>query len=484
MPLKKLLIPANVMPIEARADNPQGVLGRFKLEIFEPQYKRKIYSVSELTSDIKKLLENKYPMVWISGEISNLKVPSSGHVYFALKDKNAQIAAVMFRGQVRQLKFDLRYGMSLVGLGRISVYEPRGTYQIILEYAEPMGVGALQIAFEQLKQKLFEEGLFSEQHKSALPFLPGRIGVITSPTGSVVQDILSIAQRRFPNIPIDIYPVRVQGLDSAGEIVAAIESANRIGRDEVLILARGGGSLEDLAPFNTEQVARAIYNSQIPLVSAVGHETDYSIADFVSDYRAPTPSAAAEIVIPLKSELKSRCLELTGRAYRAMRITLQGIRNQIVQYDRMLVHPGRKIQDMRLHLDQLVGRLRRDFSARLQQQHARYEQTRTKVIHHGPSRVVAIHKAKVDVLIFKLSQSIKIISLKNYERLRAAQAVLKAMNPSSILQRGYSITRTVPHGRVVMNARGLYSGQPLEIRLAEGQVKVIVQDGIKLKHKE
>jgi len=463
------------MPDNTRTHKPQSGSERSSLDTIGFHQRRRIYTISELTADIKRLLENQYPMVWISAEISNLKVPSSGHAYFALKDKNAQIAAVMFRGQLKQLKFDLRDGMSLVGLGRISVYEPRGTYQIILEYAEPMGIGALQIAFEQLKQKLFDEGLFSDEHKSALPFLPARVGVITSPTGAVVQDILSIAQRRFPNIQVAIYPVRVQGVESVGEIVAAIETANHIGRDDVLILARGGGSLEDLAPFNDERVARAIFNSKIPFVSAVGHETDFSIADFVADFRAPTPSAAAEMVIPIKNELKSRCAGLTGRAHRAMHITLQALRNQIVQSNRMLVHPGRRVQDMRLHLDQLATRLRRDLLARRQHQRARFEQARSRIIHRGPDRVLSLQKANVDVLRIKLLQSTRIILLKHHERVGAAQAVLKAVNPSSILKRGYSITRTIAHRKVVMNANTLYPGQPLEIQLAEGRAKVMVQ---------
>lgn len=423
-------------------------------------------------------------MVWISGEISNLKVPTSGHAYFTLKDKKAQIAAVMFRGQLRQLKFDLDDGISLVGLGRISVYEPRGTYQIILEYAEPMGVGALQIAFEQLKQKLYEEGLFSDEHKSPLPFLPKRLGLITSPTGAVVRDILNIALRRFPNLTMHIYPVRVQGVEAADQIVAAIALANRIQSNDVLILARGGGSLEDFAPFNSERVARAIYSSTIPIVSAVGHETDFSIADFVADYRAPTPSAAAELVVPVKFELQSRNAELTGRVQRAMRNVIQGLREQIGQCNRMLVHPGRMIQDARLHLDQLETRLRLGLSAQVRQQRSAYEQTRTKLIHYSPARFAAIHKGKLDILHFNLLQLMNMLTLKHKERLKTVQAVLHAVNPRSILERGYSITRTVPHGKVVTDARNVHSGQPLEIQLAKGRLGVIVQQDIQTTFEE
>lgn len=440
------------------------------------QPNRRIYSVSELTVHIKRLLEDQFPMVWISGEISNLKVPSSGHAYFTLKDKQAQIAAVMFRGQLRQLKFDLDDGISLVGLGRVTVYEPRGSYQIILEYAEPMGVGALQVAFEQLKQKLLEEGLFSDAHKSSLPFLPDRPGIITSPTGAVVQDILKIARRRFPNMAMDIYPVRVQGAEAADQIVAAIKAANRLGRNDVLVLARGGGSLEDLAPFNSERVARAIFASRIPIVSAVGHETDFSIADFVADLRAPTPSAAAEMVVPIKEELISRCMELTGRIHRGLRNTLQRTRERLVQCNRMLVHPGKKIQDQKLHLDQLTQRLKRSLDLQARQQRSRLSQIQMRLQNRNPDKRAASSKVKLEILINNLLQSINKITSINNERVRAAQAVLRAVDPFSVLNRGYSITRTVPHGRVVTDARSVHCGQPLEIQLAKGHIAVIVQE--------
>ena len=440
------------------------------------QPSRRIFSVSELTSNIKRLLEDNFPMVWISGEISNLKVPSSGHAYFTLKDKQAQIAAVMFRGQLRQLKFELVDGISIVGLGRVTVYEPRGGYQIILEYAEPMGAGVLQVAFEQLKQKLLEEGLFSDAHKSPLPFLPRRPGIVTSPTGAVVQDILKIAHRRFPNMAMDIYPVRVQGAEAVGQIVAAIEDANRLERNDVLILARGGGSLEDLAPFNSERVARAIFSSRIPIVSAVGHETDFSIADFVADLRAPTPSAAAEIVIPVKGELRQRCMELAERIQRELRNSLQRTREHLLQYNRRLIHPGKKIQDQKLHLDQLTQQLKRSLDLQARHQRSHLEQTRIRLLHRHPGNRAEKYKVRLEVFTNNLLQSInKITSIKN-ERVKAAQAVLRAMDPHSVLKRGYSITRTTPQGKVVTDARDVHCGQSLEIQLAKGQIAVIVQE--------
>jgi exodeoxyribonuclease VII large subunit len=250
---------------------------------------RQIYSVHKLTEKIKLLLEKNFPMVWVCGEISNLRIPSSGHAYFTLKDDKAQIAAVMFRGQMRQLQFELEDGLAIIGLGRISVYEPRGTFQIILEYVEPKGAGALQLAFEQLKQKLAREGLFDASHKTTLPFLPETIAVITSPTGAAIRDILHVVQRRFPNVRIEIVPVAVQGDAASKEITRALSIVNLRAAADVIILARGGGSLEDLAAFNTETVARAIFASSIPVISAVGHETDFHHCRFCGRCSRPYP---------------------------------------------------------------------------------------------------------------------------------------------------------------------------------------------------
>ena len=267
-----------------------------------------VYSVSELNAKIKSILEEQFPFVWVGGEVSNFAVPASGHFYFTLKDEKAQLRAVMFRGQNRNLRFELADGMAVSGIGRVSVYEPRGTYQVIFEHLEPRGTGALQVAFEQLKMRLAEEGLFDEQHKRPLPFLPAKIHIVTSPTGAVIHDIMQIVERRFPGMPISVIPVKVQGDGAIEEIVAAIETLDTLEDAEVAIVARGGGSLEDLQAFNSEAVARSIFASRIPIVSAVGHETDFTIADFVADLRAPTPSAAAELTVPLRDRLQEKII--------------------------------------------------------------------------------------------------------------------------------------------------------------------------------
>ena len=279
---------------------------------------QKILTVSELTRDIKEVLENIFSEVLVEGEISNLRQPSSGHVYFSLKDEQAQLRAVLFKNASARIKFALADGMKAICSGRVGVYERDGQYQLYVNDVTPKGQGALQLAFEQLKDRLAKEGLFDEARKRPLPFLPGSIGVVTSLTGAVIKDILNVLDRRFKAAHIVIYPVRVQGQGAAEEIAAAIKDFNELKNVDVIILARGGGSLEDLWSFNEEPVARAIFNSALPVISAVGHQTDYTIADFVADRRAPTPSAAAEIVMPSRLELDERIENLLTHLWRSL----------------------------------------------------------------------------------------------------------------------------------------------------------------------
>jgi exodeoxyribonuclease VII large subunit len=380
----------------------------------------------------------------------------------------------MFRGQLRQLKFELDNGMSLIGLGRISVYAPRGNYQIILEYAEPKGVGALQVAFEQLKLKLEDEGLFLAQHKQILPKLPKYIGIITSPSGSVIQDILKVLKRRFNNLVINIYPVRVQGVESVSEIVQAIAFANQLMRDDVLIVARGGGSLEDLSTFNSEDVARAIFRSKIPIVSAIGHETDYTISDFVADLRAPTPSVAAELTVPVKDDLQDRIIDLKQRCERKILNKCIMLRQQHHQVNRRIVHPGKRVQDMQLHLDNLAGRLERALKVFVQERVGHYNKMHDRLINNNPGGYIEIYKSKVEVILLKLLQITQNRIATMTERYKTAEAVLSAVNPSAILKRGYSITRSIPDRKVLMDAKFIQLGQLLEVQLAKGKVDVSV----------
>lgn len=311
----------------------------------------KVRTVSELTQDIKLVLECAFEEVVVEGEISNLRQPSSGHNYFSLKDSTAQIKCVLFRGDAARVKFKFCDGMQVVCHGRVGVYERDGQYQLYVARIEPKGQGALQLAFMQLKEKLAKEGLFDEAHKRSLPFLPQVIGVVTSPTGAVIRDILHVLERRFQDAHVVIYPVRVQGDEACGEIVQAIEDMNFLKKAEVLILARGGGSLEDLWCFNDELVARAIYKSEIPIISAIGHETDFTIADFVADRRAPTPSAAAEIVLPSRKELEEKIQHLMVFLKRS----LQDIVPQNIQ----------RVDDLLQAMQRALGSLAENSSVRL-----------------------------------------------------------------------------------------------------------------------
>ena len=435
---------------------------------------QRIYTVSELTFSIKSLLEEKFPFVWISGEISNFRKPVSGHFYFTLKDENARINAVMFRGQNRNLKFNVKDGLSVVGLGRISVYEPRGNYQIIFEHLEPIGIGALQISFEQLKAKLSKEGLFDEKHKKPLPFLPKKISIITSPTGSVVHDILKIIYARFPNLHVEIIPVKVQGDGAEREIASAFELLNLRAdtRDsaDVAILARGGGSIEDLAAFNSETVARAVFASKIPVISAVGHETDFTISDFVADLRAPTPSAAAELAVKKKDDLVHRCIEITRLLTSCFFNKIERFRTQINETSKRLIDPKKKIQDLRLRIDDLTSRLIRLFENSLRLRRERLVWRVNSLQANNPLIQIKKINEKLQQNNDNLLIYIKIYLDDKYSILRELAARLNALSPLSILARGYSITRTIPDAVVVMDAKETTKGQDLEVIVAKGSL--------------
>ena len=443
--------------------------------------KRKIFSVSELNAEIKHVLEQRYPFIWLTGEISNFRIPASGHFYFSLKDNVSQISAVMFRGQQRQLKFDPEDGLNVTGMGRISVYEPRGTYQIILEYLEPAGVGALQLAFEQLKDKLAAEGLFDDQHKAQIPFLPNKIGVITSSSGAVVHDILQVIERRFANVAIQLYPVKVQGDGAVADIVSALALLNELGQCDVAILARGGGSLEDLQAFNSEPVARAIFDSKIPIISAVGHETDYTIADFVADLRAPTPSAAAELAVPEKSALQRRCREVTARLNSIILNYYSVLRLKSRDLSQRLIHPRRKIEDLRMRLDDLDFRLNRTFNNRLRRDRENLVFRTDRLMANTPQLFIRKAQHQLYQNINNLLKTFIILTNSKQLILRELTAKLEALSPVAILSRGYSITRSLDDGRVIKDPRTVSLDQEVEVMVAKGRlfcrVKGKIPDG-------
>ncbi len=435
-----------------------------------------IYTVSQLNSDIKLLLEDSFPFVWISGEISNCKMPGSGHLYFTLKDENSQISCVMFRGQNQKLKFDLESGLSITGLGRISLYEPRGTYQIIFEYLEPKGIGALQIAFEQLKDRLASEGLFDDKFKQPLPFLPKKISLITSPTGAVVHDILKIIDRRFPNLFIEIVPVKVQGENAEKEIVHALELLNTRNDTDVTILARGGGALEDLNAFNSEIVARAIFSAKIPVISAIGHETDFTISDFVADLRAPTPSAAAELVVPRKDELKRRYEDIFTKLKSNIHQHIEKHRYILAQVSVRLVDPKRKLHDLRLKTDDYTTRLTKIFLNRINQKLEQFKLWKDLLYTNNPLGYIANLNERLTNMSDKLSTLNSIYLNDKRSFLRENRGRLYALNPTAILKRGYSITRTIPEAGVVKTSHSVSIGQNLEIMLAKGSLLVNVHE--------
>ena len=429
-------------------------------------------TVSELTRKIKSLLEDRFQFVWLSGEISNFRIPASGHFYFTVKDAHAQINAVMFRGQNRNLKFRPEDGLQISGLGRISVYEPRGSYQIIFEHLEPGGIGALQIAFEQLKEKLESQGLFAADNKQALPFLPQHIGLVTSPSGAVVHDILRIVNRRYPNVHIEIAGCKVQGKGSEHEVCAAIELLNQRKNIEVIIVARGGGSLEDLQAFNSERVARAIYSSSIPVISAVGHETDYTIADFVADMRVPTPSAAAELVVPVKEDLKFSLSDLTHQLSIGIHRFADRKRILMAHARKKLIDPGKRIQDLRMRTDDLTSRLDSNIHrlVRTKREHTHWHMQKLAIF--SPENQYTQHKAKLDIINSNILKYISNITYINRNKLTKTTTALELLNPTAILSRGYSITRTVPDNNVVRRADAVSQGQELEILLGKGFLRV------------
>ncbi|MCP4750338.1 MAG: exodeoxyribonuclease VII large subunit [Proteobacteria bacterium] len=395
-------------------------------------------TVTELTQGIKQLLELNYGELSLKGEISNLARPSSGHVYFNVKDDRSQISGVMFRSAAQRCRFELENGLEVLLFGRITVYEPRGVYQIIVDRVEPLGAGALQFAFEQLKEKLSKEGLFDPQFKCGIPYLPEGIGIVTSPTGAAVRDILNVLGRRFPNVPVLIYPVSVQGDRAAGEIALAIDQFQNIPGIDLLIVGRGGGSIEDLWAFNEEIVARAIFRSKIPIISAVGHETDFTISDFVADMRAPTPSAAAELAVPLKDDLVQRIDENRRKLTLLMDKTFRHQTERLEFLRKRLRSPEWVIQAHMLKTDELTGRLVQTISNRLMLARGSWEKLDQKLTFQSPLSGVESMKKNVQDLKQQLGRIMKTILEQKKNGLLEMMHVLESVNPLSILNRGYA----------------------------------------------
>lgn len=435
---------------------------------------REVLSVSQLNNRARLLLEDVFGGIWVEGEISNLAKPASGHVYFTLKDRQAQVRCALFRQSAARVRQELRDGLAVKVRGKVSLFEGRGDYQLILDTVEPAGDGALRAAFEALKEKLSSEGLFAAERKQALPSHPKRIGIISSPTGAVIRDIISVFRRRAPQVELVLIPTAVQGREATGQIVRALQLADKQGFD-ALILARGGGSLEDLWCFNEEIVARAIDACTTPLVSAVGHETDVSISDFVADVRAPTPSAAAELLAPDSSELVQRLSNLHRRLVLRLQSRLERERLRLESVSRRLRHPGERLRQQAQQLDDLEMRMQRAFQQQFNIRKDRLAYLDKRLITQHPGRNLQLLRQRLDSFAERLPRAINDALKQRRFQLQSQMKTLNAVSPLETLGRGYSILLD-EHNRVISKAADTQPGQRLKARLGKGELIVRVED--------
>lgn len=431
-------------------------------------------TVTELTRTIKQLLELNFGQVCVLGEISNLARPGSGHLYFNIKDENSQLRSVMFRSAAQRCRFELENGLEVFLFGRITVYEPRGDYQIIVDAVEPFGAGALQLAFEQLKARLELEGLFEASEKKAIPYLPSKIGVVTSPTGAAIRDILNILERRFASIPVIVNPVSVQGESAAAEIARAIEQFNEMAEIDVMIVGRGGGSIEDLWSFNEEIVARAIFASEIPIVSAVGHERDFTIADYVADLRAPTPSAAAELVVPLKSDLEHKLEELDFSLVDEMRSRIERLKEKATYLSKRLRSPETIVQTFMMKIDELNNRLNQALKSNIGDLSNHLNSLQQKLFFYSPKTLVEKKQAQIQELSLRLTNEIQKTLETKRNRFAELAHVLESLSPLSTMSRGYSLVSQAS-GRLVTSIQQVKQNSRLKIRLSDGTLDSIVE---------
>ncbi|MDM8347442.1 exodeoxyribonuclease VII large subunit [Pseudomonas sp. sp1636] len=435
---------------------------------------REVLSVSQLNNRARLLLEDVFSGIWVEGEISNLAKPASGHIYFTLKDSQAQVRCALFRQNAAKVRQALRDGLAVKVRGKVSLFEGRGDYQLILDSVEPAGDGALRLAFEALKDKLGAEGLFASERKAALPAHPKRIGIVSSPTGAVIRDIISVFRRRAPQVALTLIPTAVQGREASAQIIRALQLADRQGFD-ALILARGGGSLEDLWCFNEEPVARAIAACVTPIVSAVGHETDVSIADFVADVRAPTPSAAAELLAPDSSELVQRLHSLQRRLVMRMHNRLERERLRLDGLSRRLRHPGERLRQHAQRLDDLEMRLARACERQLNIRRERLARLHTRLAGQHPERTLQLLRQRLGSLAERLPRAMREGLKQRRLQLQSQVQTLQAVSPLATLGRGYSILLD-ERGRAVRRAADTHTGQRLKARLGEGELDVRVED--------
>jgi exodeoxyribonuclease VII large subunit len=437
---------------------------------------RKALSVSELTERIQGVLETEFLDVWVEGEISNLKLATSGHWYFSLKDEQAQLAAVVWRNDTRLVRFRPKDGMKVLARGQLRVYPPRGAYQLSVQVLEPLGKGSLQQAYEELKQKLEQEGLFDPARKRPLPMLPRRIGVVTSPTGAVLRDILRVLRSRYADLEVLVYPALVQGEGAAAEIAQGIRALNRLGGLDVILLARGGGSLEDLWAFNEEAVARAIAASGIPTISAVGHETDFTIADFVADLRAATPSAAAERVVQAKEELQARVRALDERRDGALRLRLARVRARVeaAAAHRVFAAERGRLRILAQRTDELARRAETGLLRGVERARAHERRLRERLEAFRLDRQLAARRERLERQRDRLAVLFRAETERRRSRLGRLATSLDGLSPLSVLGRGYALVFQEAQERLVRDAAEVEAGEALRIRLHKGALRATI----------
>jgi len=430
---------------------------------------RNIYTISRLNSEVRTLLESGFPLLWIEAEISNLARPASGHLYFSLKDEKAQVRCAMFRNRSLNLGFSPKNGMQVLVRAKIGLYEPRGDFQLIIEHMEEAGNGALRRAFDELKLKLDKEGLFDARNKQPLPTLPRCVGIVTSPSGAAVRDVITTLQRRFPALPVIVYPVPVQGEGAAQQIADMIAIADRRQDCDVLIVGRGGGSLEDLWAFNEEVLVRAIHACRIPVVTAIGHEVDFTIADFVADQRAATPTGAAELISPDRQVWLSRFRQLRQRLDWLMRQQCQQHRQTLQNLTKRLQHSGRRLLDKAQRLDELELRLQRALQYFLRQSQAQLSHSHERLLRHSPVNQLGTIQTSTDNLSKRLTTAMQHQLTRHQNRLQQLAGTLDTVSPLATLSRGYAIVID-ENGHIIRQARQVKVGDPITARLAEGRL--------------
>jgi exodeoxyribonuclease VII large subunit len=437
---------------------------------------RNVYTVSRLNREVRQIIERGLPLVWLEGELSNFSSPGSGHWYFSLKDREAQIRCAMFRIQNTRVGFTPKSGQLVLVRGRVTMYEARGDYQLIVEHMEEAGVGVLKREYERLKAKLAAEGLFSLETKRELPRFPRRIGVITSPTGAAIRDVLHILARRFPPASVVVYPTPVQGSVAIPSLIQAIRVANARAECDVLILARGGGSLEDLWAFNDEGVARAIHESKLPIVSGVGHEIDFTIADFVADARAPTPSGAAELVVPDRAACLDALARTADRLVVGMRRELRMFTNRFDAASSRLkvMHPGARLLQQEQRLDDLEQRLVGSMRTTLQKDRSRVGEALASLLHHSPERRVRDFRLRHQTLEGRLTNALNRIVTRAENRLALAARTLNTVSPLATLDRGFAIVTRSADGALITDASSLNVGDEIDARVARGRLRARV----------